>query len=466
MPVRPLHAFFLLGLPALVFSAFLTEIKLIPSIANNVGLFEILGGLAIVLFAITSSRRSLVGNPIINLTGFLFVAAAISLINIPQPTLVSGLIQTSILLFLFLFLLALYNLFLTHQVNPGYLLWLITLATAIVGPWILRQGFLFEGDLDAVGPFRNRAHMGIYMLTGFWLVMIYAFWPDRRRRWIRMAVTIAAIAFCLYAVAISGRRSAYFSLFLGLAALVVVFPLLIRRRRVSVAAAVAFSIGVLALLYTQGPGVLPRSEFFRSRVGLVGSRLRSATDAVSGQSTEGFMALQMQGVNAAVHAHPLIGVGWGSFHEFELNATRHEVHSTPLRFLAETGIAGLALYSLLMIHILYRSTRLLVSMRASPYAGSYLVLTVAIWSLSVSYLYNRHITERTFWLLLLVLLVLEAFAEGYRQSHEREAAALEPPPQSVSALVSAGTAFRHANGIQGSNQPPQAVRELSSGSRP
>ena len=128
------------------------------------------------------------------------------------------------------------------------------------------------------------------------------------------------------------------------------------------------------------------------------------------------MDLQMEGIQAAVQAHPILGIGWGSFHKWEYNATRHEVHSTPLRFLAETGIVGLLVYSLLLLRLLIGSAMLSLQMRASPYAGSYLILAVAVWSLTASYLYNRHITERTFWLLLLVFLLLEAFAEGYKRS--------------------------------------------------
>lgn len=411
------RSFLLLILPMLVFSAFLTEVKFIPALANNVGMFEVLGVLAIVVFFVAHQMGEMNTNPVIRLIGWMLVVALVSQINTQSGSLNFGLIQTSILGFLFLFLITFYNIFLLYQVNPAVLLRWITVAAAIVGPWILHQGFLFSTDFEAVGPFRNRSHMGIYMLTAFWLVLIYALWPNRKSsKWIKTPVCIVAIALCLYAVAISGRRSVYLSLFLGLAALVLAFMVVLARSRLRVGVALLISLGFLSLLYTQGGDFLPRSDFFRTRVGMIGERLQGVTDAASGASEGGFMVMQAEGIRAAVRLHPILGIGWGTFYKFRLNPSRHEVHSTPLKFLAETGITGLALYLALMLRIIWSTGRLALRMRRTPYAASYLVLATAVWSLTISYLYNRHLTERTFWLLLLVFLVLEAFAFGYEES--------------------------------------------------
>lgn len=428
---RPLIA---LLLPALIFSAFLTEIKFIPALANNIGLFEVIGGLTIVGFLLSHRWSQLTSNPVISLVGLIFVVALISLIGVPSSLLMTGLIQVFILGFLYLFLLVFYNIFLTHQLHPAYILRWITLAAAIVGPWILRQGFLFSTDLEAVGPFRNRSHMGIYMLTSFWLALIYTLWPSRGlSKWIKTPICLVAISLSLYAVAISGRRSVYLSLFLGLAGLVVVFTLVLKQNRLRVGVATLVSLSFLWLLYTPAGEFLPRSSFFRARVGTIGSRLQGVSDAFSGASETGFMAMQAEGIRAAVRAHPILGIGWGTFYKFALNPSRHEVHSTPLKFLAETGVTGFLLYVALLFRVVSGSGKLAVRMRGSPYAASYLVLAVAIWSLTISYMYNRHLTERTFWLLLLVFLVLEAFSVGYEKASLRTVT--EPRPRLTASAI-------------------------------
>lgn len=436
---RP-RSYIALLLPGLIFSAFLTEIKFIPSIGNNVGLFEVIGGLTIVGFFVSHRWDQLRSNPIIGIFGLILLVALASQIGVPSSLLTTGLIQVSILGFLFLFLVVFYNVFLITQIRPAYLLRWITVAAAIVGPWILRQGFLFSTDIQAVGPFRNRSHMGIYMLTSFWLALIYTLWPTSdRHKWLKTPLCLVAISLSLYAVAISGRRSVYLSLFLGLAGLVLVFVVVLKRNRARVGVALLISLGFLWLLYTRAGDFLPRGNFFQARVGMIGSRLQSATDAFSGASEGGFMAMQAEGIRAAFHAHPILGIGWGTFHKFDLNPSRHEVHSTPLKFLAETGVVGLALYLAMLGRLVFCSWRLALRMRGSPYAASYLVQAVAIASLSVSYLYNRHLTERTFWLLLLVFLVLEAFAWGFERQMQAVATAEDPAvPEAPRRLRTAG----------------------------
>jgi O-antigen ligase len=149
---------------------------------------------------------------------------------------------------------------------------------------------------------------------------------------------------------------------------------------------------------------------------------------------ENFVALQRKGVLQAFNEHPLFGIGWGGFWESRYSPTGHEVHSTPLRFLAELGLVGVALYGTFVILLLTTTARLSALMRRSPYGASYLALAVALWSLCVSYTYNRHLTERTFWLLLAVLFTLEAFARRW-QAAQRRAAAGPPSPGGPPALA-------------------------------
>ncbi len=409
--------------PTLVFASFLTEIKLIPSLANNVGLFEVLGAVIIAGFFATHGLSRYYGNRLILIVALIFVTCTVSLVNIAPDRLPTGLVQVGIVAFLLFFLLTVYNLALKYQLSPHYFLRLVTWAILIVGPWVMIQGFRAASDIEAVGPFRNRSHMGIYMLTAFWLVLLYALWPERGR--LKVLASGAAISLCLYAVAISGRRSVYLSLFLGLAALLLAFLMARRGKKFSMVLASLFSVGFIVFLYAAE--VLPRTSFFRERVGLIGDRLASVSSALTGESQDTFFALQLAGVRLAFSDHPVIGIGWGGFVESTYSPTGHEVHSTPLRFLAETGIVGLSLYVLLLGYLMARSANLFARMRASPYGNTYLALMVGLWSLTISYLYNRHVTERTFWLLLAVFLLLEAFAFGYEKARRsRRVPAAQP----------------------------------------
>ena len=125
---------------------------------------------------------------------------------------------------------------------------------------------------------------------------------------------------------------------------------------------------------------------------------------------KGFFALQRQGVRLAFITHPIVGIGWGGFAKSHYSPTGHEVHSTPLRFLAETGIVGFSLYVLFMLTLTSSVWRGFLLMRRTPFGNSYLALAVGFSSLLVSYAYNRHVTERTFWLLMGVIFAMELFS--------------------------------------------------------
>ena len=415
-------------LPAMILGAFLTETKFIPSIANNVGFFEVLGLIIIALFFFVYREHQLRWNPEVRIIGLLLVVALISQINLPASHTVPGLIATSILLFLFLFLLAIYNICVRFQVSPGFILGAITVSTLIVGPWVLLAAVRFEGTIEMVGPFRNRAHMASYMLTAFWLVVIAHFWPSRFR--FKRPISYAAMVLCLYAVAVSGRRSVYLSLFIGLAALAVAFLVTGRGKRINVLIAGLFAVGFLLGFYYLGSRLLPRGDFFRERVGMIGSHLSAAVKPESNVGKESFFALQRQGVRHATRDHPFVGIGWGGFAKSDYSPTGHEVHSTPLRFLAETGVIGLGAYLLLLGLLLGRSARLALRLRKTAYGPAYLAMSIALWSLSVSWLYNRHITERTFWLLLITFTLFEPFARTieYRLAQARRRVTTPAPP--------------------------------------
>lgn len=410
---------------AQIFTTFLTGTKLVPGIRNNFGPFEVIGVLLCLAFlgyhGKELNRRRL--HPILRILILITVAAAVSLLTYNGGSLPMGLIQTMILVFLLVFVFVLYNLMLIYQISPEQILRLVTYSALIIGPWVLFSGLAADGDIQAAGPFRNRAHMANYMLTAFWLVLLYNSWPGIAKR--EKFISYLALVSTLYPIAAAGRRSVYLSLILGLIVFGMAFLVAFRGRRGSAIAATLVVFAIIGGLYSIGPRWLPQLEFFQSRVGGISERLESVSSSFDDDSADrSFFSWQRIGVMQAFRSRPLLGIGWGGFYKSLYSPTGHEVHSTPMRFLAELGLIGLGLYVALMGVLLIGSLRILALVRRTAYRMPAMVLAIAVWSLSVSYLYNRHITERTFWLLLVFYLSFEAFVRSLaaRQRQATESA--------------------------------------------
>lgn len=397
-------------LPLWILSAFLTQAKFIPGIENNATPFEIVG--LLIVLVVLLRERAVPWSPTEKWIGGMLVLALLSQINLRPENRTYAIVQIGILAFLLGFVWTLRTLAERDGLTPEFLLRWITFAVLVFGPWIVWQGLDDSALTVESGPFRNRAHMASYMATAFWLCVTYSLWPGIGK--IQRFAAAGGIVFSLYAVAVSGRRSVYLALFLGFVALAVALTTLGKRRRGAMLLAGLFAVATLLGLYRFGAAYLPDIVFFQDRLGLIDDRLTDALGTSEEDSMQkSFFDLQKEGVAMAVREHPLLGIGWGGFPDSRYSPTGHEVHSTPLRFLAEMGFAGLVLYVGFMAHLLHRSARLFFWMRETPYEGVYLTLATAFWSLCVSYAYNRHITERTFWLMLGVIVVSDVFARAW-----------------------------------------------------
>jgi O-antigen ligase len=410
-------------LSALVLSAFLTQTKVIPGIESNFGAFELMSLVVFGAFflGMPGSIRLQRLHPVVALLLAIAVSGGISQLLIPRDRWHWSLIDLSILVFFFVFVFFLHSIVISNRIRPIVFLRGVVYSLLLIGPWIAYQGVNSGGDIHAVGPFRNRSHMAYYMLTGFWLALMYRFWPGlpRWQRWISYIV----LASCLYAVAVSGRRSVYLALGIGLAGLGVSFLGAQRGRRARFILTAVFLIALVGLFYNYGATLFPRAKFFQERLQAIGGDLKNAftpADEVTGEDS--FIALQRQGALAAFRSSPLIGIGWGGFYRSQFSPTGHEVHSTPLRFLSELGLIGISLYTFFMAYLLFNSARLARQMRGSPFGNVYLSMALGLWSMSVSYLYPRHVPERTFWLLVVIYLSMELMAGDYRRYLARKQA--------------------------------------------
>jgi O-antigen ligase len=396
-------------------SAFFTGTRFFGGIANNFGIFEVVATLLIVSFAayVAKGRLRVRLHAVSAVALVMDFVCALSLAWLPPVSFGLGVVHVLILLFLTAVLIVVHNLLILKASNlPAFLLVLAVCAVG-VGVWILVAGLQTSDPVTASGPFRNRAHMGLHLLTILWLVMVFAAW--RGRAWHERMLAVAAIPLLLYAIAGAGRRSVFLSLFIGLLFLAVALVVFGRIRRTAVVALVLAAIGFLYWYYEVASEFSARALFFRQRVSLISSRIDMATTTrkESGPIDDNFLLLQREGAILAFSERPFFGIGWGGFLKSTYNATGHEMHPTPLRFLAETGLVGLIAYVGFVAALLFTALRTAARARATPQALPAVVLAVSSVALLFSWVYNRHIHERTFWFLAAVILAFEHYVNRW-----------------------------------------------------
>ncbi|MCS6803941.1 MAG: O-antigen ligase family protein [Acidobacteriota bacterium] len=390
-----------------VFCTFLTETKFIAELKNNIGAFEVSG---LILFVVAfdyflHQQLPIRTHPVMRWLGVMALVATLSLLQLTPDRQWNGIVAYVLLLSSLAFTLTLYNVITLHEQYFVRLMRAIGYAVGVIALWLLADSIQSGGQVNAAGPFRNRAHASVYMFTSFWILLLNLSWPGTtRRQWWTFT---AILPLALYCVMVGGRRSVYLSLLVGLVGLALGF--IVSRARAQFKLLTPFVVSLIAvgLFYFVLSEFWYPAQFFRQRVGMVSSRIEMATARSAEDVENDFMLQQRAGVLDAFRDHPVLGIGWGGFYRSVYSRTGHEVHSTPMRFLAETGLLGLLAYTMFMGCLLWRSLRLWWLSRRSDFELSSLILCLALWSLSVSYVYNRQMTDRTFWLMLVVFISYE-----------------------------------------------------------
>jgi hypothetical protein len=419
---------FLLLLAGLGFSAFFTGATLIPSVDNNIGPFEaIVLVLFVILFFYFLRNRLLVQfHFTIAMLFLIVVVAVLSLPNL-SDRIDWGVIQFALLVYNALLVLILFNLLIQFPYLIRNLLRFVALGAFVAGIWVMYEGISLNALIGTGGPFRNRSHVGIYMVTAFWLILLYFYWPGVSK--FERLAALGVIVVVLYGIAVSGRRSVYLSLFVGLGLLAISFVVLRGTERFKLPVSVIIAGGILFLMAQIGPRYVPQLAFFGDRIALIDDRLELVVgtgDEI--EDSDNFILLQREGMFAAVADHPLLGIGWGAFFESEYSPTGHEMHSTPQRFLTELGIIGFSFYLIYNIYLWVGSARLFWRSRSTQYQLPMLIFMVAIWSLSISWVYNRSVTERTYWLLIALFISVETLINTELAQQKQPAARRRPRP--------------------------------------
>jgi O-antigen ligase len=133
-------------------------------------------------------------------------------------------------------------------------------------------------------------------------------------------------------------------------------------------------------------------------------------DAVEDFS-EGFFSDNLNAAMAAVGDHPFFGAGLGNI--IGQYTEKFELHSTYLSVLGNTGLVGLACYSIFMITWvvgIYRDAG-----KGSPETRFLSYVLPFIFGLAISWIYTYHLRKREFWIMFFIVLACRYAVEANRK---------------------------------------------------
>src|SRR5688572_1538576 len=260
---------------ALAFTAFLTETRFLP-VKHNVGVFELV---SVTLFIVTVGYFARHGLPFrfhrAMLPIFLMTIGAglsnFTAITNPNAYLDFRVLSCIILIISFLLVVVWYNVFLLNESTLELFLRAITYSAAIIAAWVLLDQIALGGSVGAAGPFRNRAHAGIYMHSALWLVLVRANWPKGPswERWVAYPV----VAMILYVISSSGRRSVYIAIAGGIVMLVAISLISSWKTRRRMTVILTITLGAVGLIYFKISDFWKPAAFFKDRVAMVDDRV-------------------------------------------------------------------------------------------------------------------------------------------------------------------------------------------------
>ncbi len=247
--------------------------------------------------------------------------------------------------------------------------------------------------------FRNGAQLGAYTLVTFFIILGYASFPGVGRTRRRLACGLAVVA-CVI-LFFSSKRSAWVGAAAGLLTLL---GYVVRLRGLP---------KKFILIPILGLGVI---------VGLV--RYSAGLEQFTGWRMEIFHWPEMEqneflqenwgGAVEAFLEHWAVGIGFGGFERSAYDPGGYEIHSTPLRVLAETGLVGFLIFCLaqfLMLKAIYTTA---TSKSMAEWRLPAACLFSGLVAVGVSSIYHIHFRNREYWLMLAVITSLHRIAGASR----------------------------------------------------
>lgn len=245
------------------------------------------------------------------------------------------------------------------------------------------------------GSFRTTGQLAVFALTTSFVVLAYLLHPQQTKR---MKFFLGILFTSLLLCAVLAQRSSIIpSLALGFLLTLAYFT---RRSKATLLRYLAVFIFIMGTVYTfvkVNPNLYPR--IFLKTI----ERIESITSA----GPTSFVNEQAHAALTALKDAPLFGIGQGRFiySQYQIPIRGFELHSTPFQVLAETGVFGTFAYLLFMGYFYFLAFQNLRLAWNTKWQDFYAVLFLGFISFSLSYLYNRHMRERTFWLFIALIYI-------------------------------------------------------------
>ena len=300
---------------------------------------------------------------------------------------------------------------------------------------------VYRDPYRVIATFRRPPQLGVYALSTFFVAVAYSMLPDMSARK-RMLLRLLAAAMVVL-IFFSSRRSAMASLAAGMFLMIIFNAGQLRRACVL---GLLFATAIYGAQYLIGSDP-DLNEFFGERI-----KVLYSPEEIASKS---FLKDNLNDALTAFDNHPYLGVGYGHFALSEYSSNGNEVHSTPLRVVAECGVVGSLVYGFLTLAFLYLGWRNIGQAQGTRWSAFTRVFFPGLLALQVSYMYNRALRDRTYWLIIALVVAMSRILADRRAA--APPAELEPGPGAGEADEAPGLQESATEaGGRGAGEPGQA----------
>ncbi len=255
------------------------------------------------------------------------------------------------------------------------------------------HAFLSPYSFRIQGSFRNPGQLANFAMTTSYVLLAFSFFPKLSRK--TKAGLWAMVASLLVCAFLTTRVTSLITMCFGF--LLVLLYLSFRSRRRMFGFLGVIILGVVFFMISSK--INP--EIYTKVIS------RNAVDISKFFKGSGFLNEQLASSLTILKDHPLEGIGFGRFiySKYHPFIRGYEIHSTPLQFLAETGLIGISVYFLFLAYFIFLLIQAVRIAWKSPWRDFTVILLLGYVSMLPSCLYNRHLRERTFWLFISLIYI-------------------------------------------------------------